>query len=63
MIYFLVLSSILLGYVIGLVQKGITVNINHKDTEIPKEYNKSLAGELPEEVQLYYNQTKGFNQY
>lgn len=62
-IFFLVLASFIAGYVVGLVQKGIHVNINHKEKEIPTTYNPSLATELPPEVQQYYHETKGFNQF
>lgn len=52
------------GLVAGLLFKGININIVHKsvgDVDKPKEYNKSMAGMLPAEVQKYYNETKGQN--
>jgi hypothetical protein len=63
MTYLAIITSLLVGYVIGLVQKGITVNINHKDREIPTQYNESLVQELPDEVKQYYHETNGFNKY
>lgn len=56
----------LLGYYLGILQKGIHINITHKQEEKPKEpvkYNESMAGHLPPEVQEYYKTTQGFNKY
>lgn len=61
-IFFLVLASFITGYVVGLVQKGIHVNINQKQ-DIPTEFNPSLASELPPEIQHYYHETKGYNKF
>ena len=58
----LVLISFLCGYLAGVIQKGVEININHnKIPDTPKEYNESLADMLPQETQQYYNQTNGQN--
>lgn len=53
-----------IGYVIGVMQHGINITINHKEPEQkPKEYNQSLSHLLPTEVQQYYQSTHGHNQF
>ena len=55
-----------IGVILGLSQKGLTINIVHKsvgDVDKPKEYNKSMAGMLPAEVQNYYKETQGQNRF
>jgi hypothetical protein len=59
-----ILLAFVLGLIIGLVLKGININIVHKSVDSvgkPKEYNQSLAPLLPPEVQNYYNTTQGQN--
>lgn len=60
MIYLSLVIALFVGYIIGLVQKGIT--IVHKDNryEEPKEYNKSVG---IKEFTDYYDQTDGVNKF
>lgn len=57
----------ILGYVVSLVHKGIT--IVYKDPELPTDekgnpkYNESLAHLLPKEMQEYYKDTDGMNKF
>ena len=66
-IFLLMLASILVGFCIGYMSKGITITINHKDKqEIPvtsegkPAYNEDYSALLPTEVQEYYEQNNGF---
>jgi len=34
---------LLVGYIIGVLQKGINITINNTDNEVPEEYNKSVG--------------------
>ena len=55
-----------LGVSLGLILKGININIVHKSVDTvdkPAKYNESLAKHLPAEVQHYYNQTQGQNRF
>jgi hypothetical protein len=52
-----------LGLFAGLVSKGLTININHKDEPKQEGYNESMAKYLPPEVQNYYKSTNGNNKF
>lgn len=59
-----IIVAFILGLLAGTIPKGIHIHINHKqDLDKPKEYNESLAGHLPKEVQEYYHKTSGYNQF
>lgn len=60
MIYVL---CVLLGLVAGIVTKGIHIHIHKEDTAKNEGYNESLAPLLPPEVQNYYNNTNGQNNF
>lgn len=50
--------ALALGYVIGLLQNGIT--INHKGEEFPEEVNKSVG---IESYMQYHEDTNGENKF
>lgn len=52
------LLFLVVGYIIGLMQKGI--KITHKTPEPPKEYNKSIG---IDEFKQYYEETDGANMF
>jgi len=56
--------TLFLGYVAGLLTKGIHINITNKQPDpVPQDeivYNESTVGELPDEIKQYYDQTRGF---
>jgi hypothetical protein len=59
-------AAFFIGLIAGLINKGITINIVHKpvdNVDKPKAYNESLAKQLPADVQNYYKQTNGYNQF
>jgi hypothetical protein len=58
--------SALIGLVLGITQKGITINIVHKSVDTvdkPKEYNQSMVDLLDPEVKNYYHNTNGKNHF
>jgi hypothetical protein len=60
-----VLLAFVLGLTVGLLLKGVNIHIIHKrdvDNK-PQEYNKSMVGLLPQQVQEYYKSTNGQNQF
>lgn len=61
----IILYPLVVGYVIGLLQRGIQITINNKEkeTEYPTEYNNSHVDEMPEEIRNYYDQTQGMNKF
>lgn len=63
MIYFSLVLAFALGLIVGLIHKGIHIHVDKKEQEPPKQYNQSLAGMLPKEVQQYYKSTNGQNLY
>lgn len=64
MTMFYVIWGTVFGFGIGLLTKGINININHKEKDYKQEgYNESMAKYLPPEVQNYYQSTKGQNRF
>jgi hypothetical protein len=58
--------TIFLGFVLGYLSKGITINIVHKSVDTvdkPKEYNQSMVDLLDPEVKNYYHNTNGKNHF
>lgn len=62
-----ILASILLGFVLGYMSKGINITINHKDkpeTPVTQDgqpvYNPDYSELLPPEVQEYYEKNHGY---
>lgn len=60
-----IVFTFVVGFVIGMTAKGFHIHINHSDKKEEiisedKEYNQSTIDELPEEVKMYYDKTKGF---
>lgn len=57
--YIALVLALFVGYIIGLMQKGIT--IKHRDLdEVPKEYNESVG---LQDYMDYYDKTKGVNKF
>jgi hypothetical protein len=59
---------LLVGFALGYLSKGITININKTpeievDEEGKPKYNDSLAHLLPKEIQDYYKQNEGQNKF
>lgn len=59
---FLLVLALSVGYVMGYLSKGITVNVNRKE-DIPEGYNESLANELDPQVRQYLDQNNGLNKF
>jgi hypothetical protein len=57
-----VIIALALGYVMGLIHKGVHIHM-HKEEKKQEGYHPSLSNMLPPEVQHYYNQTQGQNQW
>lgn len=61
------LAMFFLGVVVGILTKGININITKKEpVPVPQEeviYNPSTANELPDEIKNYYDQNKGLNNF
>jgi hypothetical protein len=55
--------GLVLGYVMGLIHKGIHIHVNNSNLPKQEGYNKSLAHMLPAEVQQYYSSTHGQNKF
>lgn len=60
--------ALLTGTAIGYFAQGIKITITHKheqpqQPEKKTEYNESLVGLLPAEVQKYYHDTNGHNKF
>jgi hypothetical protein len=58
--------TIFLGFVLGYLSKGITINIVHKsvdNVDKPAKYNESMVDLLDNEVKNYYHQTNGKNHF
>jgi hypothetical protein len=52
-----------LGLLVGVLSKGVKITIKH-EKELPTyEYNESLVEELPLDVQQYYQQNQGRNEW
>lgn len=48
------------GVVVGVLTKGININVNHKnEPEAPKEYHKSITSNLSDEMIQYAQQHRG----
>lgn len=58
MTYLVIILALALGYVIGLMQKGI--NIHHHGEETPKEYNNSVGIDQYTE---FYDKVIGVSQH
>lgn len=56
--YLAIVLALFVGYIIGILQKGIT--INYKDREVPDEYNKSVG---LSDYTDYYDKTEGVNKF
>lgn len=56
-----ILFSLLVGYAIGLVQKGIHVHVNTKaeETNKPVEKSKVVTKHLPPEYQKFIQENQG----
>lgn len=48
-----VIAALCVGYIIGVLQHGVKVDINQKLPEPPTEYNESVVENLDDEVRLY----------
>lgn len=59
----IVLAVYVLGYWTGKLQKGITIAIKNDESDVPTEYNESLADELPPEIKSYYDKNRGYNRF
>lgn len=60
MIYLSLVLALVAGYVIGLLQKGININVNSNDAEVPEKYNESIG---IDEYMKYYEETDGANKF
>jgi hypothetical protein len=58
-----IIVAFILGLLAGVIPKGIHIHINHKQDQTKVEYNESMAGMLPKEVQEYYHSTNGANKF
>jgi cell division protein FtsN len=62
----ILLTAFVLGLIVGLVLRGVNINITHKH-EQPKqekqEYNESLVDLLPSNVKQYYHENSGQNKF
>lgn len=48
------------GVVVGILTKGININVNHKQTpEAPKEYNKAVTSNLSSDMIQYAHEHQG----
>lgn len=48
------------GVVVGLLTKGININVNHNQTpEAPKEFNKAVTSNLSNEMLQYAHEHQG----
>lgn len=52
---------LLVGYIVGLAQRGVHVHLHDKKNEVPTEYNQSINAN--EEIKAYYEQTGGINKF
>lgn len=60
MIYLSLVIALALGYVIGLIQKGIHITHHDQYENTSNEYNKSVG--IPEYME-YHEETGGVNKY
>lgn len=60
MIYLSLVLALVAGYVIGLLQEGININVNNNDAEVPEKYNESIG---IDEYMKYYEETDGANKF
>lgn len=60
MIYLSLVLALVVGYVIGLLQEGININVNNNDAEVPEKYNESIG---IDEYMKYYEETDGANKF
>lgn len=58
-----ILVAFVCGIVVGLLMKGVNININHKQQELPTDYNKQPLHAVPEEIKQYALQHKGYNDF
>lgn len=60
MIYLSLVLALVVGYIIGLLQEGININVNNNDAEVPEKYNESIG---IDEYMKYYEETDGANKF
>lgn len=60
MIYLSLVITLAVGYIIGLLQNGITVNVRGKGVEAPAKTNKSVGIQT---YMDYYDDTGGENKF
>ena len=53
-----VLIALVIGYIIGLLQHGIRINVK-TDRELPTEYNDPIIDNIDPEIRNYLDQTNG----
>lgn len=58
-----VVLAIFVGWIIGVSQKGIHIQVGPKVMEGPVSYNESTEELLPPEVQKYYTANRGYTEF
>lgn len=56
---FMMLVTFICGLVVGLLMKGININITHREPEAPAEEMKTSVNLMPEEMRRYAEQNHG----
>lgn len=60
---FLLVLVLAVGFVMGYLSKGVTINVNHTPRFDNEEYNEPVVDNLDPEVRNYLDQTQGNIKY